>query len=515
MMYRPEKSVSALIATILLVVVAVGLVAILFTWGTSFTRSVSVADNIVTNSKESSIYIPVKEIFPASNKIILENTDNTKDLNIVGYKVTSAENYSFLNTYTSLSPSITISANDLNSITLNCLPSGKFTLQLFTDESEYIDVIVSAPYNPSSCLDYNTSLTPTLSPEVSLGDEFSCALLGDGTMKCWGNNDYGQLGDGTTDDSLAPVTVSGITSPSQISAGSFTTCALLSDDTIKCWGSNPLGDGTYNDSSTPIAVSGITTATQIDRGTYGNTCAVLEDGVAKCWGYANTGNPMDGFSRLGNGTTSNQSSPASVTGITTSTQVSSGMHHACALLADSTMKCWGANYFGALGNGTTTGTTSPVSVTGITTATQVSAGANFSCALLADGTVKCSGANFNGQLGDGTTTSSTTFISVLGISTATQISSGGAHSCALLANSTIKCWGTNDHGQLGDGTTDNSSTPVTVSGITTATQIDLGEGHSCAVLADDTIKCWGYNSYGQLGDGTTDNSSTPVTVSFN
>ena len=162
-----KKSISSLIATILLIVVAVTLVIVLFTWSRDFTKTVSVVDGVVLDSKKSTIYVPVKEVYPAINKIILENTDDVEDLNIIGYKIKSNESYPFFNVYTVLSPPIIISSNDINSISLDCLPSGSFILQLFTAESEYIDVKISTPYNPTSCIDYNTSLmlsSPTADP---------------------------------------------------------------------------------------------------------------------------------------------------------------------------------------------------------------------------------------------------------------------------------------------------------------------------------------------------------------
>ena len=144
--------------------------------------------------------------------------------------------------------------------------------------------------------------------------------------------------------------------------------------------------------------------------------------------------------------------------------------------------------------------------------TQLAAGYQHSCALLADTTVKCWGYNAHGQLGNGTNTDSNTAVAVPGITGATAITAGEAHSCALLADTTVKCWGNNLQGQLGNGTNTDSNTAVTVSGITGATAITRGYFHSCALLADTTVKCWGYNVFGGLGNGTNTDSNTAVSV---
>ena len=158
-----------------------------------------------------------------------------------------------------------------------------------------------------------------------------------------------------------------------------------------------------------------------------------------------------------------------------------------------------------------------MTVVGITGAIQVSAGGGYSCALLADTTIRCWGANFSGTLGDGTKNSSNVPVSVSGIVGATAIATGdgSAHSCALLADTTVKCWGYNLYGEL--GSSDNVgidvpviAAPVVVAGLTGATAISTGDFHSCAVLANSAVKCWGRNDSGQLGDGTSTNSSTPV-----
>ena len=363
---------------------------------------------------------------------------------------------------------------------------------------------------------------------IATGGEYTCALRQAGTIACWGDNRWGQLGNGQSTgdgydrsaDSLVPVEVLGITDATQITAGYSHTCALRQTGTIKCWGNNwsgQLGNGTETDSSVPVEVLGIINATTI---TVGNryTCALLQTGTIKCWGDSSSG-------QLGNGTETNSSVPVEVLGITDATAItatSGNSHHkgfTCAIRQTGTIKCWGDNSSGQLGNGQTTGSSPvPVEVLGITDATTIATGGGYTCAIRQTGTITCWGNNDDGQLGNGQTTSSSSVpVEVLGITNATTITAvstynQGGHACALRLTGSIACWGNNTYGQLGNGTETNSSVPVEVLGITDATTIRTSGNHTCALLQTGTIKCWGNNEYGQLGNGTETNSSVPVEV---
>jgi alpha-tubulin suppressor-like RCC1 family protein len=332
----------------------------------------------------------------------------------------------------------------------------------------------------------------------------ACALLADGTARCWGSNVYGQVGTGTIITRVSvPVTIAGLKQAVSISAGGVQTCAVISDSTMKCWGANY---GATTESSPPVTISGISTAAVVSIGR-AHTCALLADSTLRCWGSNNWG-------QLGLGITVNSSSvPSTVKGLSTAVTVSAGRDHACAKLADTSVRCWGLNDAGQLsGPSSTTPISTPVTV-GIGDVVTVSAGGLHTCAVLAGGTVWCWGDNRSGQLGNGTITKFSSPVTVSGISTAVAVSSGYRHTCALLADGTLRCWGDNSSGQLGNGTFINSSIPITVSGISTAAAVSSGESHTCALLADGTSRCWGLNRYGQLGNGTTTDSLTPVTVS--
>ena len=335
-----------------------------------------------------------------------------------------------------------------------------------------------------------------------------CALLKDGTMKCWGDNSYSQLGTQDQQPSAKPVNAVGITAATAIAASNDHTCALFGDGTVKCWGTNSKGEvGNGAPSNVPVTspatVQGVTNATAVGAASQ-FTCALLSDGTIKCWGN----NASEGA--LGDGTFTDSATPVTVTGITNATAISISEGSECALLADQTVRCWGA---GQLGSTTLPTPAAPtVQVDGITNAVAIAAGGQ-SCAVLADGTVECWGANDRGQVGNGTTDlfGQKTPVAVTGIANATAVAVGAFHSCALLADKTVACWGGNSGRELGDGTqVVNSLTPVAVKGIDNAVSIVAALGYTCAILDDAGVRCWGTNLHG-LGDGTF-TAPTPVQI---
>ena len=368
-----------------------------------------------------------------------------------------------------------------------------------------------------------TTLPPNRATAIAAGQDHSCALHQDGTISCWGNNLYGQLGNGQGESgviSLSPVQVLSITDATAITKGTYHSCALHRRGTISCWGrgtDGQLGDGNSASSVIPVQVMSISDATAIAAGS-NHSCALHRDGTISCWGGNWSG-------RLGNGQSGENADspvPVQVTGITDATAINiSG--HSCALHQDGTISCWGSNASGQLGNGQATGygqfSSLPVQVTGITDATAIATGPNHSCALHQDGTISCWGGD---ALGNGQNAVSPVPVQVFGITDATAIAADNGHSCALHRDGTISCWGNNFWGQLGNGQSgrnaglvSHSLVPVKVTGITDATAITTGgglEGYTCALHRGGTISCWGNNKYGKLGDGTTRNSSTPVRV---
>lgn len=348
---------------------------------------------------------------------------------------------------------------------------------------------------------------------LSGGAYHTCAVLNNGSLKCWGDNYSGQLGDGSKTVRYAPVDVVDLSSGvSSVTAGYSHTCAVLTNGAAKCWGNNSsgeLGDSTTDLRTTPSSV--VTLNRNVIQITAGgsHTCALLNSGVVKCWGSNSSG-------QLGNGTDSTRTTLISVAGLSSGvSEIAAGSNVTCAVTNGGGAKCWGEGYAGALGDGTTIARPAPIDVQGLGgPVSKIMTSGNHTCALLTSGGVQCWGYNLSGQLGDNTTTNQLLPVNVVGLASGVvQIALGYSHSCALLNTGGVKCWGANYYGELGDNTTINRGTPVDVFGLTAGVQaITAGDLHSCALLSGGGVRCWGYNGYGQLGDGSTVNRITPVNV---
>jgi alpha-tubulin suppressor-like RCC1 family protein len=376
---------------------------------------------------------------------------------------------------------------------------------------------------------------------VAAGISHTCALLSDHTVRCWGDNSLGELGQGTfttigTDGIPTPVAVTLSKPATALAAGSSVTYALLNDGTVWGWGANTLGQlgqGTFtivdtglDGIPTPGKVTGLPGAASAIASGSTHACAIVS-GALWCWG-------VDANGELGDGvvTTSPQfgrATPVKAKGLGTVTGVAAGQGQTCVNMGGA-INCWGDNSEGAVGTGSTTTTDylTPQFVNLTTPTPLVTAiGAFFShsCLLGSGGVVYCWGDNFDGELGNGTFNSPTPTGTPIanapsGPVAATAIAVGGDHGCALTTAGAVYCWGENDQGELGNGTfnttagQDGVASPGLVSGLPhPASALAAGGAHTCALLSNGSVWCWGSDVSGQLGDNSSINNASPVQVS--
>lgn len=334
---------------------------------------------------------------------------------------------------------------------------------------------------------------------MSKGHQHSCALTSAGGAVCWGRNDFGQLGNNSTANSNVPVAVVGLSSGvRQVEAGGIFTCALLETGSVKCWGYNnfgQLGNGTTNNSWVPVNVLNLDNAISLAAGA-SHICAVTAVGGVRCWGYNSDG-------QIGDGSGTHRTTPVNVLGVSGAIAAGGGYVHSCALLNNGRVKCWGNNQQGQLGNGTINSSYVQVDVQGLTDATGLAVGFYHNCVRTQSNGAKCWGYNAYGQRGTGDVSGGLTFNVVNGLSGVASISSAPhAHStCATLVDGSAWCWGYNNAGQLGTGDTANRLLPTRVSVLNSpVTRITAGYDGGCAFLTTG-VQCWGNNSLGQLGSG--------------
>lgn len=364
---------------------------------------------------------------------------------------------------------------------------------------------------------------------VDTDERTTCAILDNGDLKCWGSNNSGQLGLGASgEDKNAPLEDPiDLGGPAvKVSVGASSVCAVLANGRAKCWGSPPnLGvfpySGFYAPQGTPIPFE----ERVVDIANFGSpshACALLESGNLSCWGSGGSG-------QLGYGDTNSYYAPRNANVVfpegTKPLSIRIRNPRSCAVLDSGDVTCWGYGGRGYEGSGSTAPTALPqwdkrVDLLG--DATSVELGGGHACALLTDGRVQCWGTNGFGQLGYGdedTDDFETPEGNVVALgAVATQIAVGSDASCALLTGGTVKCWGPNGSGQLGIGLGDEavlyapSADPVSLGAA--ATQVVAGDAHVCALLTGGSVKCWGRNDDGQLGIGSNENAFTPASVAL-
>jgi alpha-tubulin suppressor-like RCC1 family protein len=378
-----------------------------------------------------------------------------------------------------------------------------------------------------------------LSDVLALGGRSTC-VRDHNVARCWGENNFGQLGNninvGTVAPNSTPTLVASIDLGivRQVAVGRAFSCALRDDGRLLCWGENGsgqlgnntnVGTGASNPAPTLVDNTNLGVVRQLTLGSE-HICALRDDGRVFCWGE-------NDFGQLGNNTNVGTEEPNPAPTLVDNTnlgvvrQLALGRRHACALRDDGRVLCWGLNDSGQLGTNTNVGTDAPnptptlVDSTDLGVVRQLALGDQHTCALRDDGRVLCWGLNDSGQLGHNTNVGTSasnptpTLVASTDLGVVRQLALGDDHTCALRDDGRVLCWGLNDFGQLGNntnlGTVAPNVTPTLVDStdLGVVRQLALGVFHTCVLRDDGRVLCWGLNASGQLGTNTNVGTNNP------
>lgn len=338
---------------------------------------------------------------------------------------------------------------------------------------------VAAPAPPAIA-----ALAADPSQSIAGGAFHQCAVRADQTVACWGGNEFGQLGNNSLSDSTTPQPVSGLSAVVAIDAMLNTTCALSSDGTVACWGSNEdgkLGTGSALPfSAVPVSPIGITDAVAVSVGAL-HACALNADGTVACWG-------ANGFGQLGNGATTGSNVPVSVQPLLDAESISAGDVATCAVRRTGALSCWGRNLPGDVDE------TRPTDIPQAGNVRSVSVGYGATCVITIDDAGMCTG---NGPLGDGSEESSGDFVEVaLGAVLDIDV---GSSTCAIAPDTSVYCWAAGQSSVLfASITATQAILPERISGLDGVVALDVTAAHACALSSDAIVRCWGTNIDGQL-----------------
>ena len=393
--------------------------------------------------------------------------------------------------------------------------------------------------------------------DVAAGKFHTCALLWDGRVRCWGANFGGELGlrhDRTIGDDEPPLQAPPVELGARVVSlaassdrGSGHTCAVDDQGSLRCWGRNDQGQlglghtRNIGDDELPGAVGIVAVGDRVRQVVVAaaqhtsHTCALLQSGQVRCWGDNKFGQLGLGHTDdIGDDERPRQAPPVPLGGL--ATQIAAGKHHTCAILEGGQVRCWGFNKFGQLGLGHTDDVgddetpEGPAPLVWEVPVRGLALGRQHSCARLEGGRVVCWGDHEHGQLGLGEPLEESAQGRLLEASAArpvelggraSQVVAGDLHTCALLEGGGVRCWGDNKFGQLGAShtrTVGDDETPATQADVVLgapATRLAAGSYHTCAVLQSGQVRCWGFNKFGQLGLGHTRNigdTETPSSV---
>ena len=339
---------------------------------------------------------------------------------------------------------------------------------------------------------------------VGIGVGARCALLSDGSVRCWGAGASGTLGNGTTASCPVPGLVRDLSDAAEIGVGNGFACARRRGAMgVQCWGQSyvgEVGNGTAMGAITPIPtpIGAADGALSVGNS---HSCTLGPGGAASCWGTnadGQFGNGTVGGAGIFNYFTTPRSFSLPVR------TLALGVSHACGVGLDGAARCWGSNGDGALGDGTMTASPAPTRVSGLTAVEQVVVGQGAGCARLADGTARCWGLNTSGQLGDGTVTSRVTPVTPA-VTDVAELAMAAFTSCARRGDGSVWCWGARESAGMGAGAM-GVLTPTAVPGLSGVTRLFGGRGGFCALRGSDAdLLCWGVAA----GNGALGVSPTP------
>jgi alpha-tubulin suppressor-like RCC1 family protein len=325
-----------------------------------------------------------------------------------------------------------------------------------------------------------TPSDPNQATQVAIGGSSACAVLASGALQCWGDNSYGQLGDGGRESRLVPGPVPGLTGVVEVDVGDAHACARKRDGTVWCWGQGSdgaLGTGSNQNARAPVQVAGVPPAQDIGT-SGGNTCMVAVDGGLWCWGsnvFGESAQPAGTRSVL---------APTLIAGLGPAAEVETGQNHTCARLRDGTVWCWGYNSSGQVGDGTSVQRNAPAQVLGVAGATSLAVGQSHACALVAGGAVTCWGSP--GGAGGGRRATAVALAGVV------DLTAGNFSTCAVVAGGVPRCWGNNYEGKFfAPREVSAVNEPTALPGVVGARSVALGIGYQCVLSAAGPLRCWG------------------------
>ena len=326
----------------------------------------------------------------------------------------------------------------------------------------------------------------------------------------WGNNQFGQLGNGTTTSSSSPAQVGSLTNWSSVTGGLYFALAVKNDGTLWAWGRNSQGElGTSNQTyySSPVQVGALTNWAKVVASESNWTLALKTDGTLWAWG-------QNAFGQLGQGNTTYRSSPVQIGSNTNWANIAASSGGAFAITTAGAIYSWGANGIGQLGLGNTTSYSSPKQIGSLTNWSKIDCSEAHTVAIKTDGTLWAWGKNSDGRLGLGDTTNRSSPVQVGTQTYWTHCFAGGdGYSLAVGNSGRLYAWGYNGYGQLGLGNTTNYSSPKQIGLLTNwSSNIACGPNHVLAVKTDNTLWSWGLGTGGALGSGVASNRSSPVQV---